>query len=296
MKILLTGGNGFLGSYILQIIKDNNEVHTLSRSNSNYNCNLKNEIPSLENNYDLIIHAAGKAHSNPVNTNETNEFYNVNVFGTKNLLKGLTNSNLPKQFIFISSVSVYGLIAGKNIDETTPLLANDPYGKSKIEAEQLIEKWCNENNVLFTILRLPLVIGVNPPGNLGTMIQGIKKGFYFNIAGGNAKKSMVLATDVAYFILSAANKGGIYNITDGIHPSFLELSNKIAEKLGKSTPSNLPKLTAKIVSKIGDLLGDSFPINTNKLLKMTSRLTFDDSKARMAFGWEPASVLEDLKL
>jgi nucleoside-diphosphate-sugar epimerase len=296
MKILLTGGNGFLGSYILKSLKDMNEVHTLSRSNSNCNCNLKFEIPRFENCYDLIIHAAGKAHSNSVNLDETNEFYNVNVNGTINLLKGLTKTSLPKQFIFISSVSVYGLYAGENINETTPLLANDSYGKSKIDAENLIEKWCIEHDVLFTILRLPLVIGVNPPGNLGTMIQGIKKGYYFNIAGGHAKKSMVLATDVSKFIIKAANVGGIYNITDGNHPSFLELSTKIAEKIGKSSPSNLPKLTATLLAKIGDLLGGSFPINTNKLLKMTSTLTFDDSKARNAFDWEPASVLKDFKL
>jgi nucleoside-diphosphate-sugar epimerase len=295
MKILLTGGSGFLGSNILQILREKYEVHTLSRNDANYICNLKYEIPKLVNNYDLIIHSAGKAHSIPLKDIERSEFYQINVKGTINLLNALTQPNLPKQFIYISSVSVYGLNAGEKISETTPLLANEPYGKSKIDAEDIITKWCVKHSVVFTILRLPLVIGANPPGNLGNMIQGIERGYYFNIAGGNAKKSMVLASDVAHFIIKAANVGGIYNLTDGFHPSFFELSNKIAEKIGKSKPRNLPILAAIILAKIGDILGCHFPINSNKLLKITSTLTFDDSKARSSFGWEPAPVLEDFR-
>jgi nucleoside-diphosphate-sugar epimerase len=296
MKILLTGGNGFLGSYILQILKENNEIHTLSRTNAFYNCNLKYEIPELLNSYDLIIHSAGKVHSIPLNDIEKSDFYETNVKGTMNLLDGLTNTYIPKQFIFISSVSVYGLNVGVNINESSPLLANDPYGKSKIEAEGIIKKWCVEHNVVFTILRLPLVIGVNPPGNLGSMIRGINKGYYFNIAGGYAKKSMVLASDIAKFILKVAEVGGIYNLTDGIHPTFNELSKSISLNFDKSFVPNMPLLLANVLAKIGDILGNAFPINSNNLSKITSTLTFDDSKARIAFGWKPSPVLESFKL
>jgi nucleoside-diphosphate-sugar epimerase len=143
---------------------------------------------------------------------------------------------------------------------------------------------------------LPLVVGENPPGNLGAMIRGIKIGYYFNIAGGNANKSMVLATDVAKFILKAAEKGGIYNLTDGQHPTFNELSKNIARKMGKSYVPNLPKLFAYILAKFGDHLGNKFPINSDKFLKITSTLTFDDNEARMAFGWNPSPVLDCFKI
>ena len=59
---------------------------------------------------------------------------------------------------------------------------------------------------------------------------------------------------------------------------------------------NLPRFAAVILAKIGDLIGNSFPINSNKLSKITSTLTFDDSKARLAFGWEPTPVSEGFKL
>lgn len=58
----------------------------------------------------------------------------------------------------------------------------------------------------------------------------------------------------------------------------------------------MPYWLALIVGKIGDLIGNNAPLNTIKLKKIISDLTFDDSKARRAFGWEPTPVLEGFKL
>lgn len=294
MEILVTGSSGFLSSFLIKGILNCN-IFKLSRTKSDYNIDLSRFTPVFNKNFDLVIHAAGKAHSIPKTQEEIVSFNNINVIGTQNLLNGLIN-NLPKQFVFISSVGVYGLTSGESISETTPLLANDPYGKSKIKAESFVRTWCEEHNVTCTILRLPLVVGQNPPGNLGDMIQGIKKGYYFNIAGGNAKKSMVLASDIPKFILKAAEIGGTYNLTDGIHPTFNELSKSIARNLDKSFVPNMPAIIANLLAKTGDILGNTFPINSNKLSKITSTLTFDDSKARIAFGWNPTPVLESFNL
>jgi nucleoside-diphosphate-sugar epimerase len=197
---------------------------------------------------------------------------------------------VPKQFVFISSVAVYGKEFGDKILETEMLNAKDSYGLSKIQAERVVLDWCDYHNVTCTILRLPLLIGKNPPGNLGAMIKAINKGYYFNIGGGNAKKSMVLAEDVARFISIIAPVGGTYNLTDGLHPSFSELSNAIA----KREINNLPLFIAKIIGYLGDFLGEKAPINSLKIKKITSNLTFDDSKAR-GLGWKSQSVLEYLK-
>ncbi len=290
-SILLTGSSGFLGKSILSSLKLK-QIVTLGRRNADINIDISQEtfyIPPV----DLVIHTAGKAHTRSNDSHEKKLFYDTNVNGTINLLNSIKESNsFPKSFLFISSVSVYGLDNGINLDETTSLNAKDCYGQSKIQAENLVTKWCNQYNVTCTILRLPLVVGNNPPGNLGSMINSIKTGFYFNIEGGKTKKSMVLATDIAKFILKAAEIGGIYNLTDGYHPSFSELSSHISIQLGKRKPINMPLWLARIIAKFGDLLGNSGPINTNRLKKITSDLTFDDSKAREAFGWNPIRVLD----
>lgn len=294
MNLLITGSNGFLAKQLIFFFSDYN-FKTLSRTNSNFSIDLSKSVPIFNETFELVIHAAGKAHSTPITQEDKDSFYIANVNGTQNLLTGLLN-NLPKQFVFISSVSVYGLIQGQNITENTTLLANDPYGKSKIDAEFVVKKWCEEHNVICTILRLPLVVGENPPGNLGAMIRGINKHYYFNIAGGNAKKSMVLASDIAKFILKAAEVGGTYNLTDGIHPTFNALSKLISQQFGNSFVPNMPLSIANLLAKLGDLIGNTSPINSYKLSKITSTLTFDDSKARNAFGWNPTPVLDGFKI
>ncbi len=295
-RVLVTGANGFLGKYIYNSLLKRNILFSLSKTTGDYKVILENEIPIFSENYELVVHSAGKAHSVPQTDAERKQFYEVNVNGTKNLLKGLEKTGVPKQFVFISSVSVYGQESGNDINEEHALQAKDAYGLSKIEAEMLVGEWCKNNNVVCTILRLPLLVGENPPGNLGAMIKAIDKGYYFNIGGGKARKSMVLAEDVASFIPKVAPVGGIYNLTDGHHPDFDELSNAISKNKNKNKPYNLPLFIANVMGLVGDLLGNKVPINSLKIKKITSDLTFDDAKAREIAGWESQEVLDWFKV
>ena len=294
-KILLTGANGFLGKHIYREMHLMNDVLTLSRSGADLNFDLTSNIPILPT-VDLVIHCAGKAHIAPKTVKEKQAFFDVNVEGTRHLLKGLeSSSGLPRSFVFISSIAVYGCDSGALINEQHPLNAQDPYGLSKIQAEKLVAEWCLRNDVVCAILRLPLLVGECPPGNLGAMIKAIKKGYYLNIAGGSAKKSMVMAEDVAKLTVRVARAGGIFNLTDGCHPSFYELSTLIAQQLKKDNLLNIPTWLAKILAKLGDLAGAKFPFNSYKLKKITSDLTFDDSKAARELAWKPKSVLTQFR-
>lgn len=293
MKILLTGSSGFLGRHILEVLK-HFEIVTLSKKGADICMDLSEDTKKLPM-VDTVIHAAGRAHSVPKTKEDCELFFKINLAGTLNLLENLALSQaIPKKFVYISSVSVYGVTSGKNMNEDTPLLATDPYGLSKIKAEKAVIDWGIENRVVCTILRLPLLIGENPKGNLNSMIISITKGYYFNVGTGSARKSMVLAKDVARAIPIVAEIGGVYNLTDGYHPSFSELANKIAQKLNKSIPGNLHPFLCKIAGWIGDIIGDKFPINTAKLIKINSNLTFDDSKAKSTFQWHPSPVLNNL--
>lgn len=295
-KVLITGANGFLGKLIFKSLSDKNTVFSLSRTSGDYKVSLEKEVPLFNHKFDLVIHAAGKAHSVPKTDGEKIQFHEVNVIGTENLLKGLEKTTLPKQFVFVSSVAVYGQEFGKAINEEHQLEATDAYGFSKIEAEKIVTEWCDKQNVICTILRLPLLVGKNPPGNLGAMIKAINNGYYFNIANGKAKKSMVLATDVAKILHKASEIGGVYNLTDGYHPSFHEFSNTISKQYRKSRIINLPFIIAKSISLVGDVIGNSFPLDSNKLRKINSELTFDDSKARKILGWNPSKVVDYYKI
>jgi nucleoside-diphosphate-sugar epimerase len=295
MKIIITGASGFLGRHLTSYFKAE-ELITVGRKEATVIAHLEKDIPELPK-ADLVIHNAGKAHSVPKTAAEAAEFFAVNVQGTRNLLGALsTQDKLPGAFVFISTIAVYGKDTGIYINEKEPLLALDPYGKSKIEAEELVNVWCTAHQIPFAILRLPLIAGTNPPGNLKSMINGIKKGYYFNIAGGKARKSMVLASSVPQAILPAVAAGGIYNLTDGHHPSFEELSEVIALQLGKKKPDSIPGSIATILASIGSLIGKKSPLTKKSYKKMINDLTFDDSKARSAFGWAPLSVIDNFKI
>lgn len=293
MKILITGGSGFLGTYLNQYFKDYHLYNLGRRKNCDFKFDLNDKIDLLPF-FDLVIHAAGKAHFRPINAFEELVFNNINVDGLRNLLDGL-NLNPPKYFVFISSVSVYGLANGININEGFPLAATDSYGKSKIKAEMILKEWCKEKNVICTIFRLPLIVGENAPGNLGDLCQSIRKGYYFNVNKGIAIKSMVLASDVVKYIIPASKIGGIYNLTDGHHPSLGEFSKAISLKLGQNFTPNIPLFLARFISKFGDFLGlKVIPLNTDRLNKLISDLTFDDSLARRNFDWKPNKVIDSL--
>src|SRR5690606_36461035 len=115
---------------------------------------------------------------------------------------------------------------------------------------------------------------------LGAMVKGIKTGRYLSIGGASARKCMVWAADIADIITRLAQVGGIYNLTDGYHPSFGELENAIAGVLGKTPPLKVPMLAAKGLGLVGDVLGSRSPVNSDKIQKITSSLTFDDRRAR----------------
>lgn len=293
MKLVITGGNGFLGKFIRNSFVG--EVVSIGRGEGNdLKCDLTKEVPVIPEN-DMVVHNAGKAHVVPKSKQEEEEFFEVNVIGTKNLLAGLDLlRNLPKCVVFISTVAVYGKDTGILINEKSKLEGNTPYAKSKIEAEKLILDWGNERNVNVVVLRLPLVIGLpNPPGNLGAMISGIQKGRYARVGDGNFKKSMVLATDVASLIPKLVDQVGIFNLTDRVNPTLAELDSVIANSFGKKV-IHVPLKLLKVVSRIGDVIS-FFPLNTYRLKKLTANLTFDDQLAFEKIGWSPRPVLEYLK-
>jgi GlcNAc-P-P-Und epimerase len=299
MKIIFTGANGFLGKNIIPILNLKNfKVYSLGTSNADYTFDLSKQVPVFNENFDVVFHAAGKAHSTPKTIKEEQQFYDVNFEGTKNFCKGLEQiEQLPKHFIFISSVAVYGLEEGDKISENNPLNGRTPYAKSKIMAENFLLDWCQMNKIKLSILRPSLIVGPNPPGNLGDIIKAINKGRYFNIAGGKAKKSMVWVEDFADIIeLLLKRDGGIYNVCSTQEISFKEISNKICFLLNKNQPFSMPFLIAKLMALVGDFFGDKSPFNSVKLYKILNSLTFSNKKISEELGWNATNPLEKLRI
>ena len=297
MKLLFTGASGFLGNNIRPFLEKTYDIVTIGLSpQDNYIVDLSKEVPELHDRCTVVLHAAGKAHFIPKTALEEQIFFDVNLQGTKNLCSALEKVGIPISFIFISTVAVYGCDYGENITEEHPLDGTTPYAVSKYLAEEYLQKWCNEHNVVLGIIRPSLIVGPNPPGNLGAMISGIRSGRYFSIAGSQARKSVLMVQDIANLVPLLAERGGIYNVCDSYQPTFRELETLICQQMNKSLPLSIPYWLAKSMALIGDCLGKKAPLNSLKLNKITKSLTFSNEKVMRELGWKPTNVLENFKI
>lgn len=304
MRALVTGASGFVGARLVELLERRGvEAWRLSRSAAGEGAiaaDISNdalELPSIV--FDEVYHAAGLAHMAPRNEAERERFFAVNRRGTERLLTALDALPQPPQrFVLVSTVAVYGREAGENLDEATPREAADPYGQSKRQAEDAAVEWAERRGVRWSVVRLPLVVGPGAPGNLAAMLQALRRNLYFGVGRGDARRSMVALDDAAAALPRLAAVGGAFHLTDGRHPSFFEIEQKLAAALGRRPPRRLPLGAARLLAGAGSLVetatGRRAPFTRRALQKMTSTLTFSDAKARRELGWQPSSVAERL--
>lgn len=306
VSCLVTGASGFLGRHLVAGLQQRGyDVSVLGRravdgcTSITADLEKSGDLPLLPESFREVFHAAGLAHINPRSQSEADRFFAINRDGSRRLLDALDRSpHPPEALVLISTVAVYGKEEGQLLDEDTPRQASDPYGLSKREAEDLAADWAARRGVRLAVLRLPLVAGKGAEGNLGAMIRAMKQGWYFGVAPGLARRSLVMASDVAALLPEAARTGGIFHLTDGLHPSFAELERAIAAALGQKAPARIPFWSARIAAAAGDtgqrLLNRPLPFNTRALRRMTATLTFSDQRARTLLGWKPAPVLDQV--
>lgn len=323
MPLLLTGASGFLGRNIIGRLGQCYSVTTLGRSATcDIVADLAAGVPTLTGHFDVVVHAAGKAHELPGKEND-DDFRRVNVGGTANLCRALEETGLPKAFVFISSVAVYGEEAGANVAEDHPLDGTSAYARSKIEAEAIITNWCARHGVPLAILRPALIVGPHATGNMEAMIRGIRRGFYVNVGGGKALRSIVAAADMAEVILKAIGRNDIYNICEQRQRTVAEIARRIADLTGRRHLSSLPLWLARAAALPGDLLNTlpnrnanarpshqtntrptrhanshlrRWPLDSYRLRKLTESLTFDSAKARRDLQWHPLDALATLSI
>ena len=113
---------------------------------------------------------------------------------------------------------------------------------------------------------------------------------FFILSAHTAKRSIISAKALASFIPEIAGLSGVYNLTGNHHPALTETEKIIGEMLGKKIKT-LPRILLKLISLAGDII-PVLPLNSYRLKKLTSTLTFSDEKARKLTGWNP----DDLNL
>ncbi len=245
MRVLVTGGSGFLGSHVVeQLVKMGHSVRALVRTSSNrkFLQTLKGvELAegSVENasaveeatkGVDAIVHAAGL-----VKARNQAEFWATNVEGTKNLLEG-AKKHAPglKRFVFVSSLEVSGPAAGGLPVGLAQELPMSTYGRSKLEAERLVK---SAKDILpVTILRPTAVYG--PRDNeMVEVFRSVSRGMLPISGDGMAKLTFVYGPDCAMACVRAIEadvpSGSVYFVSDGHVYVWREALEDVEAALGK---------------------------------------------------------------
>lgn len=158
-KVLITGVHSYIGESLKKSLQNsytNYDVDTISVRTS--------EWKAIDfSKYDVIVHAAAVVHSKQ---QISNLYYEINRDLTVAIAKKAKMRGVH-QFLFISSMAVYGLDEGVITDKTVPNPKND-YGKSKLEAEKILEKM-KSSNFIVSIVRPPMIYGKGAKGNYNAL-------------------------------------------------------------------------------------------------------------------------------
>jgi nucleoside-diphosphate-sugar epimerase len=315
MNVIVTGGTGCLGKPLVErLITDGvcPKLLTLPNDSSlNYPDNKVETITGDLNSPDaldllcldceVVFHLAGMVHSMPGTKEEEQEFYQVNVEGTRNLLEA-AKKNRVKRVVFYSTVGVYGTDADFHGDELSPCRPSTVYAKSKFQAEQLVLNSSNDGGPEGVVLRFPVVYGPLDRGNVAKLIKAIHSRLFFYFGDGNCLRSMISSRNAAEaavraaFEPKAANK--VFCVTDGRDYTMNEFVDSICGALGtRRRPFHMPVLLADLAGKFGDVLRKwvhvPFPIDSDRVRKLSRPLTFSCERANRVLGYEPAETLEE---
>lgn len=290
MKIIVTGGAGFIGSHLVErLLKDNHKVIVLDNlSNGNLNnikhfkkkivfkkCDLSkkgNWINSFKD-VDIIFHLAALADIVPSITNP-DKYFQSNVTSTLNILMAMKKHNI-KKIIYSASSSCYGIPKKYPTLESSKVDPKYPYALTKWLAEEMIIHWSNIYNFEYISLRLFNVYGPRSrtSGTYGAvfgvfMAQKINKLPFTIVGDGSQTRDFTFVSDVVNAMIAALKtnyKNKIYNVGSGKSISI----NKIVKILGGNKiyipkrPGE-PNCTYADIKKIKKELNWQPKININK--------------------------------
>ncbi len=182
-KILLTGASGFIGKNIIDILQKKNFIIYCfvrkQKKNTKKIKYIKHDLLNyikFDKTCDVIIHCSAKS---PEKDKFNYTDYRNNISITKNLIE-YSKKNKPEKIIYLSSLSIYGRVVTKKVNEKTRILNSDLYGKSKYECENLFKKISKKIPVIS--IRLPGVIGKNSVRNwLSNLIDDVKANRSINV-------------------------------------------------------------------------------------------------------------------
>lgn len=305
-RILVTGASGFVGSRLLasqdalsQHIQFRAATRSpLERSYPNVERLLISDIAEKTDwtnvllGIDTVVHLAARVHvMDDKTSNPLEEYRKANVITTLNLAKQAASAGV-KRFIFLSSIKVNGekTDIGKPFTEESIANPVDPYGISKLEAEEGIREICKSTGMEYVFIRPPLIYGPGVKANYQKLMSLVKKRLPLPLGGIVNKRSMLALDNLIDFILLAAKHpkaaNQIFLLSDEKVLSTPQLIGYVSKSMGHAS-NRLISIPVQALRLVGLCLGQSAAIE-----RLTESLEVSAHKAHQLLAWNPPLDVE----
>lgn len=295
MRFFVTGASGFVGSALSSELKLRGiDVHSILRTQQEIDgsTDWRDALQGVS----VVIHLAARVHVMHENAaNPLAEFRKVNVEGTEHLARSAAAAGV-KRLVYVSSIKVNGeeTIGGQRYSEESAPFTKDPYGISKWEAEQALQRVAAETGLEVVIIRPPLVYGVGVKGNFAQMLSVVSRRIPLPFAAVKNQRSLIYVGNLVDALISCAihpvASGKTYLVCDGEDISTPELLNSLGVGMGR--PARLFQCPMWLLSMMGEITGRS-----DQLQRLVGSLQIDSHKIRSELNWKPPySLQQGLKI
>lgn len=295
MKIALIGASGFVGTRLLDLLKDDPQAydclnidllpsHFFNQITTIGDVRSQQQMDTLLRGADLVILLAAQ-HRDDVSP--VSLYYDTNVGGIETTLRAMERNSISR-IIFFSSVAVYGLDKN-NPDETHPADPFNHYGRSKWQAEQVLQNWHKSHpgwNI--NIVRPTVIFGERNRGNVYNLLKQISSGRFLMVGKGTNLKSMAYVGNVVAFVKhlidNVTDGYNVYNYIDKPDNNMNQLVAHVSHVLGRHIPAThfplwLGMLGGHCFDLLARLTGRKFTVSAVRVKKFCATTQFDATKA-----------------
>jgi nucleoside-diphosphate-sugar epimerase len=314
MEILITGGNGFLGRHLVPALQERGDsVRVLASATGDttwlehrgvaiFRGDVRTPAALTEpmGGADAVVHLVAETSK----WGPMRDSYAVNVCGTENVCRAAVAAGVGR-LVHISTFTVYEMGLGRPVTEDEPLAPlNEPYSRTKAEADKLIQGMIADERLPATILRLGVLFGPGDHRNFRRLADRVRSGKAVIVGSGNNAVPFVYISDIVQAVLRALDSeravGQAYNIGNDELLTQQQYLSAIAEEIRVPTPrTHFPYYpmyaAAYAAERVATLSGYRIPpVITRhgvKILGQDTRLSIE--KARRELGYAPRVPLRE---
>jgi nucleoside-diphosphate-sugar epimerase len=301
-KILVTGATGFVGRALLpRLVSDGWRVRAAVRVASQATpagveaIDVGDIGPDTDwraalAGVDAVVHLAARAHVLDESSPEASALYRAsNTLAALKLAEAAAAAGVGR-FVFLSSVRAHGTrTMGTPLTESSPLAAEDPYGRSKADAERGLGELAGRTGLEAVVLRPPLVYGAEARGNFARLVRLVARGIPLPLASVRNRRSLIYVGNLVDAIVRSldhpAAAGQTFLVSDGKDVSTPEFVRHIARALGR--PARLIAVPPALLRLGGALAG-----RKDDVARLLDDLVVDSSHISGILSWTPPYTLD----